>query len=389
MFDTLLTACVLLAMTGLIKASHELRWQSWAIFALGCGLGLLAKGPVVFVPILMPFLAGALWSQTAINNARRWYLQGFVAIMAGIVLALCWAIPAITSAGDAYGGTLLWHQTVDRMANSFAHRRPVWWYLMLSPLMFFPWFFWPRAWTNLCRRELLKDLAFRFCLIWLASAFIGFSLISGKQIHYLIPVLPALALMLSRAIPAEQSAAVKPGDFLPYLMITLAGLMLLVFPLVPGIKLYHWLQNRQLWWAVLILMIGAGGIASMIKIRSLSPCHVSLAVLMTLAVSLAGLFSSSGNAFHLLQAAQQLEKYRKAGDPMAWAGKYDGQFQFLLQSMEPMEVIDKSAVNSWLESHRNGHVISIESASAIPAPPLKIDYLQYYREDKLWIQSLR
>jgi hypothetical protein len=213
-------------------------------------------------------------------------------------------------------------------------------------------------------------------------------LISGKQVHYLIPILPALALMLSRAIPAEQSA-VKPGDFLPYLMITLAGLMLLVFPLVPGIKLYQWLQNRQLWWAVLILMIGAGGIASMIKIRSISPYHVSLAVLMTLAVSLAGFFSSSGNAFHLQQAAQQLEKYRKAGDPMAWAGKYDGQFQFLLKSTEPMEVIDKSAVNSWLESHRNGHVISIENASAIPEPPLKIDYLQYYREDKLWIQSLR
>jgi len=387
MFDTLLTACVLLAITGLVKASRDLRWQSWALFALGIGLGLLAKGPVIFAHILIPFLAGFLWSETIRNNLRRWYLQGFIALMIGIFLALCWAIPAITSAGDAYGGTLLWHQTIDRVTHSFAHRRPVWWYLMLSPALLFPWFFWPRAWQNLFKRELLKDLSFRFCLIWFVSGFIGFSLISGKQVHYLVPLLPALALLLGRVLPGGD-IAVKPGDFLPYLMIAIFGLILMVLPLMPGIKLYHWLQNRQLWWALLVLLIGLGSIGMALKTRSISPYHISVSVIMMLTVSVAGFFSSTGNAFHLQQAAQQLEKFLKAGDPIAWAGKYDGQFQFLLRLKESMTVIEKTAINSWLQSHRNGRVISIENASAIPPKPLKIDYSQYYREEKLWIQSL-
>ena len=388
MFDTLLTVCVLLAMTGLIKAARDLRWQSWALYALGCGLGLLAKGPVVFVFILMPFLAGFVWSSTVRNNCRLWYIQGSVAIVTGIILALCWAIPAIISAGDSYGGTLLWHQTVDRMTNSFAHRRPLWWYLMLSPVIFFPWFFWPRTWRNLCKRELLKDFSFRLCLIWFATAFIGFSVISGKQVHYLIPLLPALALMLSRAMP-DRLMDVKPNDFLPFLTILIFGLILLILPLIPGLKLYHWLQNRLAWWAFLIILTGLGGILTIAKTRSISPYHVSMAVLMVLAISLAGFFSSTGNAFHLRDAAQQLEVYRKLGDPIAWAGKYDGQFQFLLRSTEPMEVIDKNMIDSWLRSHPHGHVISIKKVSEESSQSLKIDYMQYYREDKLWIQSLR
>ena len=257
---------------------------------------------------------------------------------------------------------------------------------MLSPVVLFPWFFWPRAWSNLFKRELLKDLSFRFCLIWFVSGFIGFSLISGKQVHYLIPLLPALALLLGRALPGHLVAA-KPSDFLPFLMIVIFGVILLVLPLIPGIRLFHWLQSRQLWWAIVIILIGAGAIASIVKTRSISPYHVAMSVLMALTASLAGFFSSTGNAFDLRAAAQQLQIYRKAGEPIAWAGKYEGQFQFMLRATEPMEVIDKKAVGAWLASHHNGHVISIEKSDSIPQEPVYIEYEQYYREDKLWIQS--
>ncbi len=388
MFDTLLTACVLLSITGLIKASRDLRWHSWAIFAAGCGLGLLAKGPVVFVHVLIPFLAGRWWSETVRHNQRRWYIQGGAAIIAAIVLALCWAIPAIASAGDAYGGTLLWHQTVDRVANSFAHRRPFWWYLMLSPVILFPWFFWPRAWRNIFRRKLLQDDSFRFCLIWFVSGFLVFSLISGKQVHYLLPLLPALALLLSRAFAGVQTVA-KPGDSLPYLMIVSFGLILLFLPGVPGIRLYHWLQSREIWWAVFIVLIGLGGMMTIAKTRNASPYCLSLTIILVLTISLAGFFKSTGNAFHLQQAVRQLRQFQKAGDPIAWAGKYDGQFQFLLRMKEPLPVINKDTTLSWLTSHRNGHVVAVDDSTMPSSELLKIDYAQFYRESKLWIQSLR
>lgn len=388
MFDTLLTASVLVAMCGLVKAARDLRWKSWALFSLGCGLGLLAKGPVVFVHTLIPFLTGFAWSdKTVKHDLKRWYLQGSAAIACAVVLALCWAVPAILSAGEDYGLTLLWHQTVDRISNSFAHKRPVWWYLMLSPILLFPWFFWPRAWRHLFQKALLKEGPFRFCLIWFASGFIGFSLISGKQVHYLIPLLPALALLLSRALP-EASISISLGDYFPFLAIIIFALLLLILPQIQDIKLYHWLQARNLWWPILLLLIGLAAIVNIYKTGSASPYLLSMTVIVALTASIAGFFRSTGNAFHLQQAAQVLEGYRKMGEPIAWAEKYDGQFQFLLRLTKPMEVIELSSIDNWLGSHRNGHVVWIEQKKKPDRFSRCNDYKQFYREDYLCIGHL-
>ncbi len=386
-FDILLSACVLTVVIGLIKASNDLRWQSWSAFTLGIALGLLTKGPVIFVPLLIPFIAAPYWSENVRNAKRRWYFQGFLAIALAIVLALFWAMPAAIAGGKTYADTLLWHQTVNRMTHSFAHNRSFVWYFLLTPVIFFPWFFWPRVWQNLFKRELLKDYSFRLCMVWFVSGFIGFSLISGKQIHYLIPLMPAFALMLARSFP-DMRAKLKPGDYLPFLIIVMFGLFLMVAPYFPPKKLYHWLENRQLWWALTIILIGFCGALSLFLLKSISPKLLSVAVLSALTMSLAGFFSSTGNAFNLQGAAKQLEAYQKSGEPLAWAGKYDGQFQFLLKLTKPLEVIEKKDIFPWLKSHPSGHVISIEDANAKPRKRLKIEYMQYYREDKLWIQAL-
>jgi 4-amino-4-deoxy-L-arabinose transferase-like glycosyltransferase len=387
-FDMVLAACILVAMVGLVKASRDFLWQSWALFSLGIGFGLLAKGPVVFVPILAPFFAAAYWSETARNNHKSWFIKGILAIIAGILLALIWAVPASISGGEAYANALLWHQTVDRVTNSFAHNRSFFWYFFLTPVFFFPWFFWPRVWQNLHRRELLNDFSFRFCTVWFVAGFMGFSLISGKQIHYLIPLLPAVALMLARALP-DMPLTLKLGDYLPFFMILIFGLSLMIAPVLPDQHFYHWLENRKLWWAVLIILIGLGGILSQILQKSTSPKLLSLAVLSVLMVSMAGFFSSTGNAFNLQQASTQLQAYLISGQPLAWAGKYDGQFEFLLRLTKPMNVIEKKDMHAWLESHSRGHIISIEKANTIPSNTLKIEYVQYYREDKLWVQTLK
>jgi 4-amino-4-deoxy-L-arabinose transferase-like glycosyltransferase len=386
MFDTLLGLCVLLAMTGLIKASRTQLRRHWTLFALGCGLGLLTKGPAIFVYILVPFLLGKLWSETAKAQPGHWYLLGVLAILAGIALALCWAIPAVQAGGDGYGGTLLWHQTVNRMVNSFAHRRPIGWYIMWAPVILFPWFFWPRLWRQAFRSAWLKDTAFRFCLIWFVSGFVGFSLISGKQIHYLLPLMPALALLLSRMSGAEKFEF-RPGDLLPYLVIGAAGILLLILPAIPDLKLYHWLANRKVWWAWIILSIGLVGIVFSLKTRRTAAYHYSLAVVLGLAGSLAGFFSSAGNAYNLQSAVRPLSAYFKDGEPLVWAGKYDGQFEFLMRLEAPLTVIKTSEIGGWLDQHPNGHVIFINSTLKIETRRFKIDYAQPYREDRLIVLS--
>ncbi|MBL1263731.1 ArnT family glycosyltransferase [Candidatus Methylomicrobium oryzae] len=390
MFDMLLGLCVLLALTGLVKSAKRLTWRHWAPYALGCGLGLLAKGPVVLLHILPPFLLGMLWSETARKNPAKWYLQGGAALTAGLLIGLAWAVPAALCAGDAFGGTLLWHQTADRVVNSFAHRRPLWWYLEWAPVILFPWCFWPRCWQAVCRRELFRDPAVRFCAIWFFAGIIGFSAISGKQVHYLLPLMPALALLMSRALTARAPADLRIGDFLPFIVICLTGILLLALPAIPGLKLYNWVLNRKLWWPLLILATGIAGILLKTKTRRLTPYSLSVSVVVLLASSLAGFFSSTGNAFHLNDAAAQLQKYLKAGEAIAWVGDYDGQFLFLLRLKEPMPVLQYSEIRQWLTDHPKGHLISLNAA---PMPlgkklKMKIDYIQPYREEWLIVQSL-
>ncbi|MEC4749056.1 glycosyltransferase family 39 protein [Methylomicrobium sp. Wu6] len=389
MFDMLLGLCVLVAMIGLVEAAKRLVWKHWALYGLGCGFGLLAKGPVVFMHILAPFLLGLFWSETAKREPAKWYLQGAIALAVGISIGLAWAVPAVLNAGNAFGGTLLWHQTADRVVNSFAHRRPLWWYLELAPLILFPWFFWPRFWQVICRKELFADPAIRFCAIWFIAGIVGFSAISGKQVHYLLPLMPALALLMSRALTARAPADLRIGDFLPFVVICLFGLSLLLLPMIPNLKLYQWLQNRQIWWPLAIIATGVAGIALKTKTRRLTPYSLSASVIILLMTSIAGFFSSTGNAFHLNDAATHLQKYLKAGEPIAWAGKYEGQFLFLLRLKEPMPVIQYSDIPQWLDEHLKGHVISIDAS---PNPPikglaLKTDYVQHYREDWLIVRS--
>jgi 4-amino-4-deoxy-L-arabinose transferase-like glycosyltransferase len=389
MFDMLLALCVLLAMTGLVRSGKCPDWKPWALYALGCGLGLLAKGPVVLIHILPPFLLGTIWSETARRETAKWYLQGSVALAAGLLIGLAWAVPAVLRAGDAFGGTLLWHQTADRVVNSFAHRRPLAWYLELAPVILFPWCFWPRCWQAVCRLDLFADAAVRFCAIWFFAGIIGFSLISGKQVHYLLPLMPALALLMSRALSARAPAGLRIGDFLPFIVICLGGLILLIVPMIPGLKLYNWLHSRQPWWPLSILATGIAGILLKTKTRRLTPYSLSASVVVLLASSLAGFFSSTGNAFHLNDAAARLQQYLKAGEPIAWVGDYDGQFLFLLRLKEPMPVIQYSEIRRWLREHPKGHLVSI-NASPHPVAKklrLKIDYVQPYREEWLVVRS--
>ena len=63
----------------------------------------------------------------------------------------------------------------------------------------FPWTIWPRLWRAVARLRPSVDLGFRFCLCWFVAALVVLTMFSGKQPHYVLPLLPALALIAARA----------------------------------------------------------------------------------------------------------------------------------------------------------------------------------------------
>ena len=99
----------------------------------------------------------------------------------------------------------------------------------------------------------------RLCLIWATAALVLFSLTSGKQVHYLIPEFPAVALLVARA----QAETRPSGALVPALLVALLALVALVaatgaVPLGDAAAL---LQPRMalVGWALLAAALAWGG----------------------------------------------------------------------------------------------------------------------------------
>ena len=127
-------------------------------------------------------------TQTSWWSAQRrwasWFGGILLAVLFGAAIALAWAVPAGLAGGQEYREAIFFGQTANRMVESFAHKRPLWWYLPLLPVMLFPWLVWPGLWraeSNFLRHDF--DRGGRFCLAWMLPVLLAFSLISGKQPH--------------------------------------------------------------------------------------------------------------------------------------------------------------------------------------------------------------
>jgi hypothetical protein len=67
------------------------------------------------------------------------------------------------------------------------------------------------------------DLGVRLCVIWAAGGLAVFSVIGGKQLHYLVPEIPALGLIVARGFEGSWD---RRGGFLPALALVVLGLVL-------------------------------------------------------------------------------------------------------------------------------------------------------------------
>ncbi|MBL3677405.1 MAG: glycosyltransferase family 39 protein [Alphaproteobacteria bacterium] len=203
MFDVLLTA--LIAGAYILLWDEAERPRAWRPFALGALIGgaLLTKGPVALLFVLPSMALYPLWRGEA--SLSRFYLGTGVALLVALAVVVAWVVPVLAAASDGQFATwLLWEQTAGRIGGSFggAHVRPWWFYLAIAPLLLLPWALFPAFWRGSRRLPDLRHNAWRFSLCVWAPALIAFSVIAGKQPHYILPLLPIVlveaAVMLER-----------------------------------------------------------------------------------------------------------------------------------------------------------------------------------------------
>jgi len=383
MFDVVLATFVLLALHG-IADFDERRWpRGIALAALGFGLGLLTKGPAILLDAGLVALLGPWWSATAREQPGRWYASVLAGVVGGVVIALTWAVAVYGIAG--LWSEIILHQTVGRVVKSFAHQRPFWWYFMVLPFMLLPWTLSLRAPWRAWREHLLACKAARFGLAWFVPAFAVFCFaISGKQPHYLLPILPGLALYLA-AVLGDNAAQLRGRLFGALLLLTGAA-----FAAVPYIAVHaheisaldrlHLTDSflrvvSALWplWGALVALLGAWLLFARAAHASLRA--LALASVATAACGMLALAQDVGPYVDVSVAAARIKQIQESGRPIAHLAWHHGLFEFPGRFTQPLPKVNYADLRAWCETHPDGEIVTFYTKYPITAKPeLELPY---------------
>jgi 4-amino-4-deoxy-L-arabinose transferase len=199
MFSFFLTACI-----GFFFWAWSFRDQPFAhkgymvLAGVFCGFAFLTKGFLAFavpISVIVPFL---LWER----DYKRIFSMSWIPILVALVVILPWAVLVHLKAPD-YWNFFFWHEHVRRFLSEGAqHKESFFFFLPALPGILFPWtFLVPAAIAGLWN-DRFKTPLLRYALCWFVFPFFLFSSSSGKLVTYLLPIFPALAILLSTGLEA-------------------------------------------------------------------------------------------------------------------------------------------------------------------------------------------
>ena len=202
-----------------------LAWYAWyerrrqvnlAIFYLFLGFGALAKGPVA------PALAGVIILLFAAAK-RDWTVVFRTLWIPGIALflaiALPWYVAVQVRNPDFFRIFILEHNLARFSTNVYHHPQPVWFYLPVFLLAATPWMLWlivaiierVRAISSERREASASpdDSWPLFLILWLLVPIFFFSAAQSKLPGYILPSVPAAALLVAEYLALRRGQKAK------------------------------------------------------------------------------------------------------------------------------------------------------------------------------------
>ncbi len=216
---------------------------------LWCAVVSLAKGLLGFaLPMVVFFFYGlssawairaSLGSTTAklrsIVEQNRWFFQRWT-LLAIPLAVLVYFLPFLLAASqnhDTVGLSMVWRENVQRFVAPHNHVGPVYLYCGVIFVLAAPWSIFlpaallPRSVGNTTRGD-------RFAGAYFWAVFLFFTAAASRRSYYLLPVLPASALLLARVFTAQLHELTRLAKALRSLAwwlycigVVLAGILLL------------------------------------------------------------------------------------------------------------------------------------------------------------------
>ena len=204
-------------------------WAVAGIFWTAVAAGILLKGPLILMFVVLT--AGVL---IAIDRSARWIwaLRPIPGIVWLAVIVLPWFLAITARSGETFFADSVGQDLLSKVfSGQESHGAPPGYYLALF------WFtFWPGAtlaglatpavWA--ARRE----PGAKFLLAWIVPSWIVFELVATKLPHYVLPLYPAIAILIAGIVDARMLARAP------------------------------WLRRGTMWWFVVPVLLGLAGLVA-------------------------------------------------------------------------------------------------------------------------------
>ena len=326
-----------LAQSDATDARKLRRWMlaAWAALALA----VLSKG---LIGLVLPGAALVLY----VLVERDWRLARRLHLLPGLSLFFLITVPwfvAVSLANPEFARFFFIHEHFERFLTK-AHGRyqPMYYFIPVLLAGMLPWSVTlvdalARAWK---RKPEKRFQAQRFLLVWAAVVFVFFSASSSKLVSYILPMFPALALLIGARL-TQLSARALAWQTLPA---ALAGVALLAY--LPGIERY---ASREVPvamfrdyadWLIAAAWLQIAGAAACAWLAWRGKTNAALIVLAGTGLAFAQLalsghesLSRANSAYHIVR---KIRPEMKPGMPFYSVNTYDQSLQFYLQRSTTM-----------------------------------------------------
>jgi len=226
--DMLLSCLVYGSIYFVLKYFEDKKVKNLYLFYFLMGLAVLAKGPVGFIIPLGTVLLYRYFKGESVKEVLNFKGILIMLLVVGVWLTLL-IIQSVTNGEIEYLKNILFKQTVVRYAKSWHHKQPFYYFFKVVLYDFFPWSPFLIAYfvKQIKEKEYFKKDLFVF--VWFLFTILFFSIPSGKRGLYILPMYPAMAVMVGILIYKEK---------LKSLYLVIPSIVVGVIYLLAGIFLY-------------------------------------------------------------------------------------------------------------------------------------------------------
>jgi len=193
-------------------------------------------------------------------------------------------------------------------------------------------------------------------------AFVGLSLVSGKQPYYLVPLLPALALLAARSASLTEERRRSGALWAPAALFLVFGLILALFPrLSEGWPIGRLTAGTSPLWGA-----GAGLALTLLwMLRRRPVAGLASAFVILFVVVHLSYVRALAPAFDLEPLAHKIAEIDARHAPVAKVGSYPGLVTPHSHLYHAIAELRKADAPGWVKAHPNGYLLVEQDAPTV------------------------